>query len=75
MPEILMLNSCVHRDRVNNVGFVPQIPSTDGKVTADITKTYSLSGTSASFQCRNDEDCGWVHVTLRIQPMSEAWEA
>ena len=39
MPEILMLNSCVHRDRVNNVGFVPQIRGTDGKLTADITKT------------------------------------
>jgi len=30
MPEILMLNSCVYRDRVNNVGFVPQIRGTDG---------------------------------------------
>ncbi len=50
----------------------PQIRGTDGKLTADITKTYSLI--SASLQYRNDEPCGLADVTLRIQPTSEAWE-
>jgi hypothetical protein len=50
---ILRLNSCIHP--VNNVGFVPQIRGMDGKLTADITKTYLLSGPRHPFQCRNDD--------------------